>query len=222
MNRMNSMMCRTLSALSVLAMPGVLLAQVGGAAAEHEAHASNGPIPSVQQGLATGITALVVFAIVAAILGGKVWPVIGKALDERSAKIRDEIAAAELARKQAKDALAQYEKNLADARAEAQAMLEQAKSQQQALALELKAKAEVELNQMRERAKRDIDAAKRAAVNEIYSQAVTLATTAAGKILQREVGTDDQARLLEESLNEMGAGGAVNGTVGHAAVGANN
>lgn len=185
---------------AILALPALALAAEPG-------HGDPSVIQPHTQGLATAITALVVFAIVAAVLGGKVWPVIGKALDERSAKIRDEIATAELARKQAKDALALYEKNLADARAEAQAMLEQAKTQQQALAAELKAKAEVELNQMRERAKRDIEAAKRSAVNEIYSQAVILATTAAGKILQREVGAADQARLLEESLTEMKSAG---------------
>ena len=171
--------------------------------AAQEEHAPLKPMPSVDEGLITGITAIVVFAIVFAVLAVKVWPVISKALDERAGKIRGEIEAAELAQKQAKAALEQYEKNLAEARAEAQKMLDQARAQQQAISAELKAKADVELTQMRERARKDIDSAKRAALNEIYEESARLATSIAGKILQREVTPGDQSRLVEESLREL-------------------
>jgi len=162
-----------------------------------------GALPNVKQGLITGITALVVFAVVFAILAVKVWPAITKALDERANKIREEIAAAEGARKQAKDALEMYEKSLAEARAEAQKMLEKTRSQQQALADELKAKADIELTAMRDRARRDIEAAKKAALQEIYAQTAAAATTIAGKILRREVNASDQKRLVEESMGEL-------------------
>jgi F-type H+-transporting ATPase subunit b len=171
-------------------------------AAEHGEEAV-GALPTTKQGIASAVTALVVFAIVLAVLAVKVWPPIVKALDERAGKIRSEIAAAEDARKQAKSALEQYERSLADARAEAQKMLEKTKAQQQALAEELKAKSDAELSAMRERAKRDIETAKRAAIAEIYGEAANLATAAAAKILQREVNPRDQQRLVEESLKEL-------------------
>lgn len=160
-------------------------------------------IPSVQQGLATGIVALVVFVISAAFLGAFVWPKISKALEARENKIRSEIESAQLAREQARDALEQYEKNLAEARAEAKRMLDEAKGEQQALAAELRAKADTELNLLRERAMRDIEAAKRAAVNELYAESAGLASHMAAKILRREVSTDDQRRLVDESLREL-------------------
>jgi F-type H+-transporting ATPase subunit b len=69
--------------------------------------------------VATAITALVVFAVVFAVLATKVWPTITKGLDERANKITGEIEAAENARKQAKDALEQYQQSLKQARAEA-------------------------------------------------------------------------------------------------------
>src|ERR1044071_5193507 len=125
------------------ATPVVALAQHGGA------EEPVGAMPTFNQGIASAITAILVFALVLAVLATKVWPVITKALDERAEKIKSEIAAAEAARKQAKDALEQYERSLADARAEAQRMLEKTKAQQQALADELKAKADVELNAMK-------------------------------------------------------------------------
>lgn len=193
-----------LPALVVFAAAAAALAgDPHGAAHGHEPATA---IPSVNQGVATGITALVIFIITAIFLGAVVWPKISKALEARENKIRSEIEAAELAQEQAKAALKQYEKNLAEARAEAQRMLEQTKAEQQALAADLKAKADAELAQMRERARRDIEAAKRAAIGEIYEQAVQVATIAAGKILQREVSPADQRRLVEESLNQLQAG----------------
>ena len=153
--------------------------------------------------MAPAIAALIVFAVVFIVLATAVWPKILKGLNERAAKIREEIASAEAARKQAKDALDEYEANLAEARAEAKSMLEQTKAEQAKLAQELKAKAEAEAAQLRERAMRDIETAKRSAINEIYADAANLATQVAGKILAREISAADQAKLVEESLAEL-------------------
>jgi F-type H+-transporting ATPase subunit b len=167
------------------------------------AETAAGAIPGIKEGAITGVAALAVFVIVAVLLGKFVWPKINAGLEDRAAKIRDEIAAAELAQQQARESLEQYERNLAEARAEAQKMIEEARSRQQQIAVELRAKADVELGAMRERAMKDIDAARRAAINEIYAEAAELATKAAGKILQREISPEDQRRLVEESLSEL-------------------
>jgi F-type H+-transporting ATPase subunit b len=173
--------------------------------AEHGAHATLHPMPTVAEGVITGAAAIIVFLIVLAFLSIKVWPKISKGLDDRSQKIRSEIEAAEKARADAKAALAQYEKSLAEARAEAQKMLEGARTQQQALAAELRAKSEIELTALKDRAKRDIEAAKRAAVAEVYNVAANQAALIASKILRREVNAGDQQRLVEESLGELQA-----------------
>ncbi len=164
-----------------------------------------GAIPSQAQGIATGVTALVVFAIVAVFLQVVVWPKISKGLSDRENKIREEIESAEMARSQAKDALEQYSKSLADARAEAQKMIDTTKAAQSALAAELRAKADVELSALRDRAMKDIDAARKAAVAEIYNETAMLASNVAAKILKREINAGDQNRLVEESLGEMQA-----------------
>lgn len=164
-----------------------------------------GAIPNTKQGLATGITAVVVFAVAAAFLGAVVWPKLTVALDERANKIQNEIDAAEEARRQAKEALDEYERNLAEARAEAQKMLEDTRSQQAELAAQLKAQADIELSAMREKATAEIEAAKKQALSEIYTESVNLASVMASKILQREVTVDDQQRLMDESLAEMKA-----------------
>ncbi len=161
------------------------------------------PIAAPKEGFASGLTAIVLFLIVFGITATMVWPKIVKGLDERNEKIKGEIAAAEDARQMAKEALNEYEKNLADARAQAQQMLEETKATQGELAAQLKARAEVELNELREKAKADIEAAKKQALSELYSESVNLATVMAGKILKREVSVNDEQRLMEESLAEL-------------------
>lgn len=165
--------------------------------------AKSSVIEQPKQGIIPAATAIVIFIIVFGISATMIWPKIVAGLDERNEKIVGEIAAAEDARKQAKDALDQYEQNLADARAESQKMLEDTKAQQATLAANLKATADAELTAMREKAVADIDAAKKQALNELYSESVNLATVMAGKILAREVSVDDQQRLMDESLAEM-------------------
>ncbi len=162
-----------------------------------------GPVPAPKEGVIVGIMTLIVFTAVLGVLYLKVWPQLTKGLDDRANKIREEIEAAELARKQAKDALDEYERNLAEARAEAQQMLDKTREDQQRLAAELRAKADAELGELRKKAMTEIEGAKRAALGEIYAEAAALAATAAGKILQREITPDDQQRLIDESLAEL-------------------
>lgn len=162
-----------------------------------------GVLPTVEEGIVPAIVSLIVFSLVFAILATQVWPRISRGLEERANKIRDEIASAESSRKQAKEALEQYEKSLADARAEAHRMLEKTKAEQQAMAEELKAKAAAELGAMKDRARQDIESAKAAALAEIYEKAANAATAIAGKILQREVNARDQQRLIQEALGEL-------------------
>jgi F-type H+-transporting ATPase subunit b len=180
-------------ALFLLAAPALALA----------ADETVGAIPTAKQGLWTAITALIVFTAVLIFLNRVVWPMIARGLDERARKIREEIASAEAARKQAKDALAMYEKSLAEARAEAAKMLEQARAQQAQQAAEHRAQAEAEFALMKDRARRDIEAAKRAAVGEMYAVLAGAATTIAARVLEREITPRDQQRLVDESLAEL-------------------
>lgn len=168
----------------------------------HEAAAHEAPNPMAFSWVSAA-TAVVVFGVAFFILSKAVWPKIVKGLDDRDAKIRGEIQAAEEARKRADEALKEYERSLAQAKAEATAMVEQTKAEQSRLAAELRAQAETELNELRDGARRNIEAAKRAAIAELGQYAADLATAAAEKILDRELNDRDQARLVEETLAEI-------------------
>jgi F-type H+-transporting ATPase subunit b len=175
--------------------------------AADEAAAAEGGNP-MSWSWAPYVSSLIVFGAAFFILSRTAWPKIVGGLQEREEKIKRDIAEAEKSRKQAEKALSEYEQALADARSEAGKILEQARQDQQRLAAELKSKTEAELNSMRDSAKRDIEAAKKQAVGEIYDHMATVATSIAGRILEREISADDQRRLVEESLSQLQPAGA--------------
>ncbi len=187
---------------ALVALSSTFALAADGAAGDHT-HQTQGLIAGVSQGVVSAVVTLVVFGISFGILAALVWPKILKGLKDRENKIREEIESAEMARMQAKDALEQYQTSLAQARAEATKMLETTRAQQAALAADLKSKADTELTQMRERALRDIESAKRAAVSEIYGLTGSLVNDVAAKILRRNVNTDDTNRLIQESLAQL-------------------
>jgi F-type H+-transporting ATPase subunit b len=148
-------------------------------------------------------TAIVVTLCLFALLAKLVWPKIIAGLDERYAKIKGEIEAAEKARHEAQAAQKKFEEKLQQAQAEATATIAAAQATARKVADELRAKNDTELAEMKARALADIQAAKEGAVKELNDHAVALATTMASKILRREVGAGDQSRLVSESLAEL-------------------
>ena len=153
------------------------------------------------------VTALAVFLIAFVFLYIKVWPMIIKGLDDREAKIRHEIESAEQAREQAKAALAEYQQSLAHARDEANAMIAKARSDAKMAAEELRTKNQADITEMKQRATREIESAKQAAISSLYQEASSLAVSIAGKILEREISPNDQKRMIDDSLHELARAG---------------
>ncbi|MEO1008027.1 MAG: F0F1 ATP synthase subunit B [Planctomycetota bacterium] len=163
-------------------------------------------IPGIKQGVPMMIAALLTFGVVFFLLSKYAWPAISKGLEDRDAKILEGLEASKRALAEAEAMRERYEGQLSEARAEAQRILAETKARQQEFAADLKTKADAELNRMRERAQRDIDAARRVAVNELYAEFARLSTIMASRILEREVNEQDQARLVEQVLSEFEAG----------------
>ncbi len=192
----------SLALTAMLALPALVLGaeeHAGG----HEAAATHGTESPMFFSLFQYGMAIAVFLIVFAVLAKTAWPKILDGLDAREKKIREEIFAAEESRKKAAEMQSAHARELAAAKAEAQRMLEQTRADASRAAVELKLKNEAEISAMREQALASIEAAKRAAVQDIYNEAAGMATAAAGKILERELNAADQARLIEKSLGEF-------------------
>jgi F-type H+-transporting ATPase subunit b len=148
-------------------------------------------------------TTIVVFIVFLLLAMKFVWPHILKGLDERDEKLRNDLKAAEEARHQAKDALAQYEQELRSARTEAGEMIAKARDDAKAAAEELRANNTRELAELKKSAAAEIEAAKKAAISELHAEASTLAVAIASRVLGREISATDQQSLVDDSLAEL-------------------
>lgn len=156
--------------------------------------------------IAPYITAMIVFGIAFLILATKVWPKITAGLDEREQKILGEIKAAEEARAEAQASLEKGRAELDAARREATEMVARVKADAQKAGEELRRRNEEAVADMKRRATEEIESARREAVADLHREAARLSTQIAARILEREISADDQQRLIDESLAELGAG----------------
>jgi len=192
-SRMKQFLC----VLCVTAMSPLLMA-----AGDGETHTEM--LAKPEQVFPAMLAAIVLFITLFVVLKKLAWGPILKGLDDRSLKIRTEIESAENARQQAGAALDKYQKELAKARHEAGEMICKAKGDAQRVADDLRAKNDAELTLLKERAMSDIEAAKRAALADLYGQTTSLATAIAGRILEREINEQDHTKLVEDSIRELG------------------
>lgn len=204
---------RTLAAVALVATLALALAAPAARAADphavegHGAAAAKAEDPqllqSFNQGAITALTTLVVFIALVAVLGKYAWGPIARGLQDREDKIRKDIADAEAARARAEQTLKEYSARLASAEAQIRDMIGKAQQDAEGVAAGIKVKAQQEAEEIKERATKDIDASKNAALAELHEHAATLATTVAEKILRRQITVDDQRELVRSSLDEL-------------------
>jgi F-type H+-transporting ATPase subunit b len=127
-------------------------------------------------------------------------PRVGSILDERSARIAADLAAAQRFREQSDAAMAAYEKALAEARARAQAIANETRQQQALQAEEMRKVLEAQLEQKLAEAERTIAATKTAAMANVRA----IAADAAAAIVERLIGItpspQEVAAAVEDAL----------------------
>ncbi len=146
------------------------------------------------------IWTLVVFGILMALLWKFGWPALLKLVEEREARIAKQLAEAERANAEAARLLEEHRQALAAARAEAQEIIATAKAVAQKEREQLLARTREEQEQLLERARRDIEAEKEKAILALRREAVELSIAAATKLVQSNLDTDANRRLVLEYL----------------------
>lgn len=187
--------------LAVLAV-APLLASADAPAANDGSHAEAAPTPFAGT-IAQSIAAIVVFLVVFAVLKQKAWGPIVKSLSDRENKIRRDIEEAEAARARAEATLREYQAQLATAEQKVREMLAKATGDAEQVSAGIQKRAQAEAEETKEKAVREIDAARRDAVRQVHEQAAILATTVAEKILRRNLNADDQRDLVAASLDQL-------------------
>jgi len=153
--------------------------------------------------IATAITTILVFTVLAIVLGKFAWGPITAGLKAREDKIRKNITDAEQAREKAEATLREYAAQLATAEAKVREILAKATGDAEKLAANIKASAQVDAEAAKNRATKDIETAKQAAIVELYAQTATLATSIAEKIIKRSLNVDDQRDLVNSGIEQF-------------------
>jgi F-type H+-transporting ATPase subunit b len=150
-----------------------------------------------------GIFTLIVFGLLVLVLSQTAWPKITEGLAKREAAILGARDEAVRVRAEAEETRARLQKEFAEAQDKIRAMLDEARRDADALRTTEREAGVKEAAAERERARREIEAAKDTALDEIYRTAVDLATNLSVKTLGRQITADDHRKLLDESLAEL-------------------
>lgn len=146
---------------------------------------------------------LITFAIFVGLLTKFAWGPLRDALDQREAKIRQDIAAAEANRLKSESLLREYDARLAKVQDEVKEILAEARRDADYAKQEIVAAAQREAEATRQRAVADIERARDVALNELFDFVSSNVTQATERVLQRSLTPADQERLVGEALAEM-------------------
>jgi F-type H+-transporting ATPase subunit b len=150
-----------------------------------------------------GIFTLIVFGLLVIILSKTAFPKISEGLAKREASIASAKDEAMAAKKEAEELRITLQKEHAAANDQIRSLLEEARRDAEKLRSEQREAGVKDAQAERERAKREIESAKDAALNDIYKQAVNLAAMISAKTLSRQISAEDHGKLLDESLAEL-------------------
>jgi F-type H+-transporting ATPase subunit b len=131
-----------------------------------------------------------------------IWKIVmgpvTSALEERDEHTARAISAAEKAQAEAEKARADVEVALGEAQAEAAKLLASARKRAEAREHEIVEAAKHEASSMVESARKAILAEQDKAISTIRNEVVELSLAAASKVLERNVGSEDDRRLVAE------------------------
>lgn len=149
------------------------------------------------------IWTLVIFGILMFVLAKTAWPAILKQIEDREARIRQQLEDAAKANAEAQRLLAEYQGQMAQARTEAQDLLAQGRVAGEKLREEMVAKGRAEQEELLDRARREIALERDRAVAELRREAVELSIAAASKVIERNLDTEADRKLVQDYLSNL-------------------
>jgi F-type H+-transporting ATPase subunit b len=169
---------------------------------EHGEAAATGPF-TVNPGLI--IWTLLIFGLLLLILAKTAWPAILRSVEEREHRIQEQLDQAAKANADAQRLLEDYQRQLASARSEAQEVVAEARQAGDKLREELVSKGRSEQEELLARARREIQIERDRALAELRREAVELSIAAAGKVIERNVDTEADRKLVQDYLAGLSA-----------------
>ena len=146
---------------------------------------------------------IVVFGILLALLWRFGWPALLKTVEDRERRIQQQLEEAERARAESARLLEEHRSMIATAKAEAQEMITKARGVAEKERQTLLAQAREQYEELLARAKKEIDTQKLQAILELRREAVDLSIAAASKLVEANLDSDANRKLVMEYLASL-------------------
>jgi F-type H+-transporting ATPase subunit b len=144
------------------------------------------------------------FVLLLVVLKKVAWGPILDALEARENEIKDALNAAEKAREEAERVSSDYEDSIRKAQAEAQQIIADAKTAGEKVKLDLETIASEKADEIIEKAKTQINAERVKVISEIKTVAVEISLSAAAKVIEKNLDSEDNRKLVNEALEGIG------------------
>jgi F-type H+-transporting ATPase subunit b len=154
--------------------------------------------------LSTAIWAVINFLVILALLYKFAYHPVMNFMDNRSKEIADNISEAERGRTEAESLLREYKEQIAGARQEAQEIIAKAAKAGEEERSAILAQSRNEATALLERARQEIRREKDEALLDLRREVSALAVMAAERILSRNINEEDNKRIVDDFLNEVG------------------
>jgi F-type H+-transporting ATPase subunit b len=149
------------------------------------------------------IWTLIVFAITFFVLRRYAFGPIQKAIDARRDRIREALDAADRARSESEQLVAEQQDALTAARVQAEEMLADARRVAEDQQRRLREELDAERRRRIEETRKDVEAETARAIGQIRSEVATLALEATEKVAGKVLTDPDQRRLIEQAIDEL-------------------
>lgn len=151
------------------------------------------------------VPALITFIVIWIVLAKLAWPSILGMMEKRQQKIQDDLDAAEHSKEAAAKEREEYEALIADARRQADDIIAQAKREAEEQRSQVMAKAQQDAAATIAKSRDAVNSERRKAMIELSSSVVDLSVEIASKIIGNDLSEEDQRRLAEKYLAEVGS-----------------
>ena len=158
-------------------------------------------VPHIQEDL--GIYTFCVFLLLVAVLGKFAWKPITQALDERESRIHKHIADTEAGHAKVEQMIAEHSAKLDAAQDEVREIIAEARRDAEHTKQTIVEEARSEAEALKDRAVGEIERARDAALNELFSHMANNVAQATEHVLGRAISGDDQSRLIGDALAEI-------------------
>ena len=168
-------------------------------------HAEEVSLSPFAGNVGNAVWTLAIFVIVVIVLGKFAWGPVLSLLQQREEFIHKSLSDAKRDRDEAETRLKDYAAKLQSAQAEAVAIIDEAKRDAERVREDLKQRARTEADNMVRNAEKQIEMQTTRAVQQIRQEAVALSVSIASKLLQRNITSEDNEKLIADALKQIEA-----------------